>query len=185
MKRITAIVLALILIFTLASCTRPVSAPSSVPVNMADISTPALDGKPYTVYGIQFEANESWKIFEMDGATAVFFNNSLMCYFVFTDPEGIGAGTLSRKGVESVVAGFCETFGSNAVAGTISEVIVNEKKFWTVNVSSTLEGQQVEATVWLYGDDTAWYAFAFVAIPEDYETYLPYAQALLKSIKLP
>ena len=185
MKKIISMILAIILMFTLVSCTPPASTPSSAPLNMADVSTPALDGKPYTIsYGIEFEANNDWLVIETGPATYVLFYNSLTCCLVFAEPMDSGV-QLSQEYAESFVLGFCETFGSNATAGDISHIIVDDKDVWTVNVSSTVEGQQAEVALWLYGDDTVIYTWFFMGTPEEYETYFPYAQALVKSMKLP
>ena len=196
MKKIISMILALILMFTLASCTKstvPIvsstlesdSEVSVEEISALEISPPALDGISCTAYGIQFEINEGWQVKEIDGFTYVFFTNSSICGLIFAEPENIGATTLSQHFVEGYAEDYASFFESDVVVGNATITTIDGNDVWFVNIGGTLSGEQIESTIWLYKDGATLYVWVFMGTPEEYETYFPYAQALIKSMKLP
>jgi hypothetical protein len=185
MKKIISMILALILMVTLVSCTPLASTPSSVPLNMADVSTPELDGVAYTAYGIQFEANEDWWVTEIGTHTYIVFYDTETCSFLLVAPKDARYNTLAKAYVEGYAIGFSASLGSNSSIGTATQVVVDNKNVWTIDASATVNGQKMEITIWMYGDNDVIYTWIFLATPDDYEANLPYVQAVIKSMKLP
>ena len=179
MKKIISMILALILMFTLASCTK------STAINMADISTPALEGIPKTAYGIQFETNEDWTIVVNSIYTYVYLTENTPCFIMFMEPMNTGTGRFTKTEVEGAAKIFSEDLGSNATVGDAYQLVLDGKDVWAVEVTGEMLGLQVKITIWLYRDGTDTYTWMYLSPVEEYETYLPYAQALVKSMKLP
>ena len=185
MKKIISMILALILMFTLASCTPFASTPSSAPLNMADISTPTLDGVTYTAYGLQFEVEEDWLV-EVDGIyTDIYFNNYTICCMTFSEPMYTGVGQLTKTEIEHEMEIYAENREGNVTIADAYQVIVDNEKVWVIDVFEEISGVEAQLTFWIYRTGSDTYMWSYIAPLYEYEVCLPYVQALIKSMKLP
>jgi len=185
MKKIISMILVLILMFTLVSCTRPFIDPSSTPLNMADISTPELNGITYTAYGIQFEIKEDWVV-EVDGIyTDIYFNNYTSSCMTFSEPMYTGVGQLTKTEIEHEMEIYAENREGNVTIADAYQVIVDNEKVWVIDVFEEISGVELQLTFWIYRTGSDTYMWSYIAPFYEYEVCLPYVQALIKSMKLP
>jgi len=191
MKKILGLVFAVVYMLSLVACTRPTLIVSSVPESIVEEeSTVAsiLNGQTYTLGGaIEFTVDESWIVNQTNPRmTSIRFANNTNTLAGINTPARVDyAIELSKEACEILMQDFASGYGGVETIRECTQTVVDNRDVWVINADIDKNGEIFKTILWVAQSDDGKivFAWAYMSVEAEYDTYLPQMQALVDSIR--
>ena len=165
-KRVLALLLAVMLLFTACNCT-------------------AGTKTTYTLYTLQFEVDNDFVVEETleEGLVLVYLDETRESYLHITSTaaSGFAMGTAQAKVLMQLII---QTEGIVNTESETTEFTVGGVNAWTMSASITKNGtEQADYTIWMFVESDTMYVILYVTPPASTAKYLPEAEAVVSSMR--
>ena len=137
-----------------------------------------------TVHGMQFNLEESWQTEAVDEMVYVWFSQEKPGYaFVFAKPFALGAAFEEDRAALHAASFVQSVLGAGTVT-SIAQSSINANDAWVAQLDITgADGNPAKATLWMFERDGYVYTYMYVAQPNIYDEYFPYAQRIMGTVE--
>ena len=185
MNKIRVLSIILIMFVLLTSCSKQESPSEAILEEEIKPTVIAQDGEYITPSGMKLEIEEDWEVQESGTYAFVVFTPTEEAFIMFMDPFDLSEQTLDALVAEWAAETISGGLGEAPEIGEITQITVNGKDVWTVEVVLYEEGLIYKKLLfWVFQEEDAGYVCIFIAQPDYYDEYLPSAELVMASLEV-
>jgi len=166
MKKVKLVAILMLFVLALTACTTPQPAKPTT-----------------TIYGMQFEVEETWAFEENEGGTLIYFNENDEGCLLVSMPFASDADNVDVENVGNMLKAIALFSGADIPEVSVVEISIGGKSAF-YSEATLANGDIVHSQVLycLCDDGTAIYAWMYMAPPNEYEANVEKVKAILNSI---